>query len=285
MKIAYSSFSQVAQKEELPYGCQGIRYTLKKVCNELGYDFGSYFKEPDILLFEVPNMTSMVISHNACAKACSMIKTSKRIILVGDDSNTKQNFRTLSNNKIPFTLKGDNGKLIKEVLEFQDRILKKEFDIILPVYDESFKDEEYFSKRIINFDYSHLHDYVNVYKPEEKRILSYSFKDSKTIKNCEIISGRELYCFSRLCRNRICYMTDYGKNVPKSWVRNRYAQCYYANALMVGLKESYFGKDFNIRVDDLDNFEEKVYNQRKVFEKMTSSKEHSIDKIKKLFNE
>lgn len=285
MKVAYSSFSQVAQKEELPYGCQGIRYTLKKVCNELGYDFSSYFKEPDILLFEVPNMTSLVISHQACAKCCSMVKTAKRIILVGDDSNTKQNFKTLSNERIPFTLKGDNKKLIKDVLNFQDRILKKEFDIILPVYDSNFNDNEYLSKRIISFDYSHLHDYINVYKPLDKKILSYSFKTKEDSQKLEIISGRELDCFRKLCEHRICYMSDYGKNVPKSWVRNRYAQCYYANALMVGLKDSYFGKDFNIGIEDLDNFEEKVYNQKRVFEKMTSSKEESVKKIEKLFNE
>ncbi|MBQ9160952.1 MAG: hypothetical protein IJ122_06490 [Methanobrevibacter sp.] len=299
MKIAYAGFSTLGCKEELPNGCQGIRYTLRKACEELGHEFKNYFEEPDIFFFELNQIGAMNMSHVPIIKCCKMFKTAKKIILIIDDAHASQFVNTYvytaRSRRVPFLMKVEQKDTIKQVFDICDRIAAHEFSMVLPLYSEqpTGKNFEFYAKNIINLDYSAMHDYQNCYRSNpERKIVSYSYKkdmnlDSKANDVIRLSGMRELSCFQKLCENRVCYMTDYKDFVPTNWVRNRYAQAYNAKALIVGLRKSYFGDAYNISVQKYrsmsdEEFEEAVQQQRKIFEEKTATKEEYLEKVTQL---
>ena len=125
---------------------------------------------------------------------------------------------------------------------------------------------------------------------EQRKILSYSFRKNRDGDDnlIEVIKGREQDCFKKLCENRLCYMEAYKDSyAPIYWLRTRYKQCYEANALMIGLTQSWFGSDMCVSISDYkkmneQEFEEAVQKQKKAYEKGTKTKEEALKQLENL---
>ena len=296
MKIAYAGMSTLGCKDELPNGCQGLRYCLKKTYRQLGHQFSSYFNEPDVFFFELNQINAMNIAHVPVVKSMKMFQTAKKIYLVIDDAHATQFVNSylgyVQRTRVPFLMKGESKKLINIFYDFCENLYNNKFEMVLPLYGNDVQSTfNFHAKKIHNIDYSALHDYLNVYRPnKERKILSYSYKAKMNLNSPDVKilqNLRELECFKQLCLNRVCYMSDYEKFVPKNWVRNRYAQAYNANALVIGLKQSPFGDAYNISVEKYrnmtnDEFEELVKQQQKVFKEKTVCKQDAINSIEHL---
>ena len=291
MKVAYTSFSKTALT------CidriQGIHYSINKILKNNNIEYKDYFKNPDVVIFEINDLGSFCNNHLSIMKTLDMVNKNPKIILTIDDwsinKNSYINFIKNINKYMP--LNGESYKTKIQIKNFVERILNKEFFILYGSYYGkriSYMDE--LGKETILFDYSHVHDYLNLYKPLNRKIISYSFRKENNLKNAIVLSGlREVDCFKILCENRICYMKDYPKKELKYWIRNRHAQAYYANALVVGSKDSCFGKDYEIEPEEAlkmsdEEFELTVKRQQEIFIKNTDCYEVAQNKLLTLLN-
>lgn len=289
MKIAYTSFSNTA------INCidriQGIHYSINKILKNNNFEVNDYFKNPDVMFFEIGDLGSFCNTHKRIAKTLAMVKANPKIILVADDyfdckTNGYEKFIKNINKYMPLNQESLSTKI--QIKNFVNRILNKEFPIIYGTYfNKPIPYLEDLSSNSVKLDYSQVHDYLNVYKPKERKIVSYSFRKENNLPKDEaiLLQGlREVDCFKILCERRVCYMKDYPNKEVKYWVRNRHAQAYYANALIIGSEDSCFGKDYEISVKDYlkmndEEFELKVKKQKDIFIKNTDSYQVSENKL------
>lgn len=296
MKISYTGFAGHISKD-LPTGCQGIKFGMKRFCKENEIEFDSFLKNPDIILFEMNSIGNLSFNKENVVKTLDVISSSKKIYILADDNKqlriaVPQYLRYASGNKLKL-LDNFPQEYKDKFYSFMRKIKNKEFNFILPCYEVPSINVP--CRNLYNFDYSHFHRYQNCYiQGNRKKILSYSWKKTQCLRNKDFIylsNRRELECFQMLCENRVCYMEDYKKiEAPISWIRNRYAQSFNANALVVGLKHSYFGDEYNISLNDYynmndDEFENAVKLQKQKFLTNTSSLEKESAKLKVIFNE
>ena len=288
MNVYYTSFSSTSVK--LPDRIQGVQYAIRKICKDIGYSWNSSIKN-DIVFFEIGDLSSICISHKQIVKSLKLIENADRIILVVDDyflgkSNQYEKFMKNING---FTFINSENIVIKtKMRNFIKRILDKEFDIIYNQYLN--KHVDYFdsiSKNQYIFDYSFANDYINLYIPNnERKIISSSYRDENNMNGTIICKGlKELECFKKICEYRICYMKNYGADLDY-WVRNRFSQCYQANALIVGLNRCIFGDSYIIKPNNAlkmndKEFEEAVKKQKEDFLKNTKQ----YDTVKKELKE
>lgn len=288
MNVYYTSFSSTSVK--LPDKIQGVQYAIRKLCKDLGYNW-NYTLKNDIVFFEIGDLSSICISHKQIVKSLKLIENSKRIVLVVDDYflGKSNNYNKFVKNINGFTFINQENLAVKmKMKNFIQRILNKEFDIIYNQYLD--KHVEYFdtiSRKQFIFDYSFCNDYINMYIPnKERKIISSSYRAENNLENSIVCKGlKELECFKKICEYRICYMKNYGKDLDY-WVRNRFSQCYKANALIVGLERCIFGSSFIVNPRDAlkmtnDEFEVAVNNQKNDFIKNVKS----YDTIKEEFKE
>ena len=292
MKVAYTSFSSTS--ERLVNRIQGVQYGLRKICKDLGYEWNSS-KENDIVFFEIGDLGSMCIGHKQILKSLYLIKHSKRTILIVDDyfMGIRNHYSKFLEKPFGFLfLNQETLATKKQMMLFIEDVLKKNYDIIYNQYlDKHVQKFDDISKNQFIFDYSFANDYLNLYvQNKERKVVSSSYRsennDSRFIV-CQKMP--ELECFKLICENRICYMKNYGKDLDY-WVRNRFSQAYQANALVVGLERSIFGKSYVVSPEKAlsmtdDEFEEAVNSQKEDFLKNTKSYEEVKEGLREFLNE